>query len=94
MTAAQRQQVRNAIDAKARVRVQMFIVAGELDVCSGCGGDWHSTTIGCKRCHDRHLKWALRKDPNYRARDRVRQNEARDRARRAAGKPQRQKAAA
>lgn len=84
VTAAQRQQVRNAIDAQARERVQMFIVAGELDVCTGCGGDWHATTIGCKRCHDRHLKWALRKDPDFRERARTMQNAARARRRVAA----------
>lgn len=68
-------------DARARANIQALIIAGELEVCVECGAARDCLTKGCKRCHDRRLKIEMRKDPDFRERDRVRQNACRRRRR-------------
>ena len=79
MTNTLRQQIRAAIDARARELRQRFIDAGELAVCSNCGADQDMRTPGCKTCGDRHRKWRMREDPTYLERMRAYDHARRDR---------------
>lgn len=65
MEAALRQQIRQAIDQQARARQDAAHANRHQGQCAGCGTDRELKTIGCKRCSDRHLKWAYRTDPAY-----------------------------
>lgn len=71
MTADDRRRIREAIDAHQRARRARLIEGGDLFVCSSCGCDSEFRTIGCTTCGDRHRKWKLREDPEYRERMRA-----------------------
>ena len=67
MTAQERQLVKQAIDARARQRMHAFVLAGELQVCAGCGCEQALRTPGCRTCANRHRMYARRTDPAYQA---------------------------
>jgi hypothetical protein len=81
VTAADRQRIREAIDAHQRARRAREIVGRDLFVCRGCGADTDCRTIGCKVCTERHLKRRLRQDEERRRELQARQNERRRQAR-------------
>lgn len=87
-----RQRIREAIDQRARARQDAAHANRHYGQCAGCGCDRELKTKGCKRCSDRHLKWAYRTDPAYIAKELERQRKrstdrvARQKARRAEAK--------
>ena len=59
MTAEDRRRIREAIDNRARAERARILEDEDLDVCSGCGCDTDSRTMGCRTCNSR---WAKRHD--------------------------------
>ena len=69
MNAALRHQIRQAIDQQARARIN----TAHHHVCTGCGGELHGTTRGCKRCYDRKRRRERRQDPAFNEAENARQ---------------------
>lgn len=71
MRAAVRQALKQAVDAHKRA--QIALAHGQTATCASCGCYRELRTVGCRRCNDRHYKWARRTDPAYRAKELERQ---------------------